>query len=306
MKVAFFGTPEFAVPTLEAILDSRHEVDLVVAQPDRPSGRGLKLRKPPVAQLAVDRGIELRQPERPIETIELLQERRIEIAVVVAYGRILPRRLIDSIPHGFINVHASLLPSWRGAAPIQRAIEAGERETGVSIMRIDEQLDHGPVFAVAKVEIGRDDLAPMMFEKLAVAGGPLLVSVLDAIEAGTAVETPQDHSRATHAAKLDKQEGRIDWSLPARRIYDRYRAFHPWPGVYFEAAGEPVRVSEAAGVTRGKASPGTILSVQDDVLHVATGEDALVIRQMQRAGRRSMSAGEVVRGLRLSEGDRLA
>lgn len=306
MRVAFFGTPEFAVPTLKAILESNHELVFAVAQPDRPSGRGMKLHRPPVAQVAIDHGVPLEQPERiDQELIGRLKSMEVAIGVVVAYGRILPKRLIESVPHGFINVHASLLPSWRGAAPVQRSIEAGEQQTGVTIMRIDEKLDHGPLFASRKVDVGPDDLAPHVFERLARAGGPLLVEVLDAIEAGVAIETEQEHSKATHARKLDKEEGRIDWTLPAKVIYDRYRAFYPWPGVYFTTRGELIRLTSVSGIEAEEGEPGQVLRQQGPTVVVATGEGAIRIEELQRPGRRSSDAGGVLRGIRVEAGDRL-
>ena len=189
VRVAFFGTPAFAVPSLEALLGSGHEVVLVVAQPDKPAGRGMALRRPPVAEVAASRGIPLLQPDRVRDEAFLggFDAARPDLAAVVAYGKILPAALLARAPHGFVNVHGSLLPKYRGAAPIQRAIENGERVTGVSIMRLDEEMDHGPVYATAELEIGPDEHTPARAERDAGVGGRLLVEVLDAIEAGTAV-----------------------------------------------------------------------------------------------------------------------
>lgn len=306
MKLAFFGTPAFAVPSLEALIDSKHDVRLVVAQPDRPAGRGMKLMRPPVAVAASAHGIETVQPERLDETIiQTLRALDVELAVVVAYGKILRPALLEAVPHGFINVHASLLPKWRGAAPVQRAIEAGENETGVSIMRIDEQLDHGPVFATARVAIGADDRAPEVFDRLAATGGELLVEVIDAIENGTSTETPQNHDDATHAAKIAKEEARVDWAKPARSIYDRFRAFYPWPGLFFEHAGETIRITDIAGVEKGDGGAGQIVSLEGESALIGTGDALLRIRALQRPGRRAAAAPDVLRGVHLAQGDRI-
>jgi methionyl-tRNA formyltransferase len=307
VKVAFFGTPEFAVPSLRRILASTHEVVLVVAQPDRPAGRGMKLRKPPVAELAMEMGIPLVQPVRirSEEMLETIGASGCELAVVVAYGKILPAALLEIPPLGFINVHASLLPKYRGAAPIQRAIESGERMTGVTIMRIDEELDHGPMFAKAEVAIGPDERAPSVAARLAEAGGRILVEQLDRIESGTSVETPQEHSAATHAAKIEKSEGRVDWERSARTLYDRFRAFDPWPGLYAEIRGEIVKLTEIALVDeRGK--PGTLLRAAGEDAIVACGEGALGLRLLQRPGKRPALAADVLRGLGIGPGDELS
>lgn len=306
VKIAFFGTPEFAVPTLRALLDSSHEVVLVVAQPDRPAGRGMKLKKPPVAELALERGIPLEQPARirTPEFREVVRASGCELAVVVAYGRILPAPLLEVPPHGFINVHASLLPRYRGAAPIQRAIEAGERVTGVSIMRIDEELDHGAVFATAEIPIGPDERTPELAARLSSVGGALLVSQVDAIESGRATETEQDHAAATFAPMIEKSEGAIDWSQPARKLYDRYRAFYPWPGVFTSIGGEMIKLTEIAPDSL-EGSPSRIVAVDGTEVVVGCGEGSLRLRTIQRAGRKPAAAGDVIRGLGLGAGDRL-
>lgn len=293
MRIAFFGTPEFAVPTLDAVA-GEHELVLVVAQPDRPSGRGMQLHAPPVAVRARELGATLLQPAKIREQafLDAVAERRPEIGVVVAYGRILPPSLLAIPPLGMINVHASLLPRYRGAAPIQRAIEAGDEATGVTIMRIDEQLDHGPMLARSVVEIGRDEHAPSLSRRLAESGARAILPVLRALASGDAVETEQDHSLATLAPKIDKSEGLVRWSDPARRIYDRYRAFDPWPGLFTEAG---VKLGDLS-VEKGSGTPGGILDLDDGVL-VAAGEEAIRIRTLQRPGKARGAAGDVARGL---------
>jgi methionyl-tRNA formyltransferase len=306
VRVAFFGTPAFAVPSLEALLRSRHEVVVVIAQPDKPAGRGMNLRRPPVAETAVAKGIALLQPDRVRDEgfQRAFADARADVAAVVAYGKILPASLLAIPSHGFVNVHGSILPKYRGAAPIQRAIENGETTTGVSIMKLDEEMDHGPVYAIAELEIGRDEHTPALAERLAAAGGALLVDVLDAIERGTAVATEQDHAAATYAPKIERAEGAVAWSEPAGRIYDRSRAFDPWPGLTAEINGEPVRLVEIARAA-SSGSPGTIVGVDGDGVVVACGEGALRLVRLQRAGKKPVPASELVRGWGLTAGARL-
>ncbi|MGZ8867976.1 MAG: methionyl-tRNA formyltransferase [Thermoanaerobaculia bacterium] len=298
MRVVFFGTPEFAVPTLDAVA-AGHEVALVVAQPDRPAGRGMKLHRPPVAARAMELGLRVVQPAK-IRTDEFLAEvaqAKPDVGVVIAYGRILPARLLEVPEYGFINVHASLLPKYRGAAPIQRAIEAGERTTGATIMRVDEELDHGAMLDVATTGIGPDERLPSVSQRLAEAGARALVRTLAALERGTAVDTPQDHAHATHAAKIEKEEGRITFAERARVIYDRFRAFDPWPGVFFESGGETIRIAEMAPVTAaGSHKPRTVISIDQSVV-VAAADGHLRLDQLQRPGKPRASAGDVARGL---------
>jgi methionyl-tRNA formyltransferase len=305
MKILYFGTPDFAVPSLRALLDSRHEVVGVVAQPDRPSGRGMKMQTPPVAALAMEAGLPLFQPPKLDATfLESARGLAPDLGVVVAYGKILRKSLLDLPPHGFINVHGSLLPKYRGAAPIQRAIEAGETETGVTIMRIDEQLDHGPMFAVSTLTIGPEERTPSLFHRLATAGGTLLVEVIDAIEEGRALEQEQDHASATHAKKIEKEEGRIVWSQPSRAVYDRFRAFDPWPGTFFEHGGEIIKVNDMKRREQSAKESGTIVELGDRVI-VACSEGALELVTLQRPGRKAAAAGDVARGLGLAVGQRL-
>lgn len=304
LKIVFLGTPDFAVPSLRALAASKHDVVLVVAQPDRPAGRGMKMQKPPVAEVAGELGIPLLQPPKiNAEFLEAVRAVAPDLGVVVAYGKILPNALLEIPPHGFINVHGSLLPRWRGAAPVQRSVEAGERETGVAIMQLDAQLDHGPVYAMGTIDIAADELVSSVFDRLAVTGGELLVKVVDEIAAGTAVAHEQDHSQATHAKKIEKEEGRVDWSLSAKTIYDRFRAFTPWPGLFAEVRGETIKFTDLAlSEEDGTGAPGEIVHVDADGVRVQTGDGVLVIRAMQRPGRRSMPARDVARALQLDRG----
>lgn len=292
MRLIFFGTPDFAVPTLEALV-REHQVALVVAQPDKPAGRGMKMQKPAIATRALEFGFELAQPAkiRDSEFLRRVEEIAPDIAIVVAYGKILPKQLLAIPKHGFLNVHASILPKYRGAAPIQRAIEAGESTTGVTIMRVDEELDHGPIFAIETTEIGRDERAPSVSRGLAALGGELLAGVLREIATGSAKETPQDHARATHAPKIEKREGLVTFSESPMNIYNRFRAFDPWPGVFFESEGETIRIldMEPSDVS---APPRTIVELEGGVV-----VDGLRLITLQRPGKPKAPASVVARAL---------
>jgi methionyl-tRNA formyltransferase len=289
MRLVFFGTPEFAVPSLEAVV-REHEVALVVAQPDKPAGRGMKMQAPAVAVRARELGLPLLQPPK-IRNEEFLAEvARIapDCGVVVAYGRILPAALLQIPKHGFVNVHGSILPRWRGAAPIQRSIEAGDPVTGVTIMRVDEQLDHGPMLRIATTDIGPDERTPDLARRLAHIGGEALAAVLR--EMPPAVE--QEHDQATHAPKIAKSEGEITFEEPAGVIYNRFRAFHPWPGISFrDLKLTEIRPAEGAGPAR------TILGIDDGGVTVACAEGAIRIVEMQRPGKARTGAAAVARGL---------
>lgn len=298
MRIVFFGTPELAVPSLDAV-SRDHEVVLVVAQPDKPAGRGMKMRAPAVASRARDLGLPLLQPPR-IRNEDFLDEIarvRPDCGVVVAYGRILPKALLDIPEHGFFNVHGSVLPRWRGAAPIQRSIEAGDKVAGVTIMRVDEELDHGPMLRIETTEIGPDERTPQLAQRLSHLGADALAAVLREVENGTAVETPQGHARATIAPKIEKSEGEITFDEPAHAIYNRFRAFDPWPGIVFrDLKLTDLRPSE------GSAAPRTLLEIGEGVV-VACGDGALRILEMQRPGKPRTPAAAVARGLGWKAGD---
>lgn len=296
MRLVFFGTPEFAVPTLEA-LAREHDVALVVAQPDKPAGRGMKMQAPAVVVKARELGLAVAQPPR-IRNDEFLGSIRAlgaEAGIVVAYGKILPAALLEIPRRGFLNIHGSILPKYRGAAPIQRAIEHGETVTGVTIMRVDEELDHGPMLRVATTEIGPDERTPALARRLAHIGAEALLEVLrDWPE-----EVPQDHQRATIAPKIEKSEGTVTFDEPARTIYNRFRAFDPWPGISFgELKLTDMRPSHESG------EPRTILSMDDGVT-VAAGEGAIRILELQRPGKPRANAADVARGLGWKVGERI-
>ena len=288
MRLVFFGTPDFAVPTL-ASLAREHEVALVVAQPDKPAGRGMKLQAPPVVVKARELGLAVAQPPkiRNPEFLDSIRALEPEVGIVVAYGKILPAALLEIPRRGFLNIHGSILPKYRGAAPIQRAIEHGETVTGVTIMRVDEELDHGPMLRIATTEIGPDERTPALAKRLSAIGADALLDVLrDWPE-----EIEQDHAAATIAPKIDKSEGAITFDEPAKTIYDRFRAFDPWPGITF---GE-LKLTDIAPAD-GSGAPRTILAL-DETVTVATSNGAIRILELQRPGKPRTPAGPLARGL---------
>jgi methionyl-tRNA formyltransferase len=276
LRIVFLGTPEFAVPTLDA-LAREHDVVLAVAQPDKPSGRGMKMHAPAVAVKAKELGIPLIQPPKIREGLDAIRAAEADIGIVVAYGKILPAALLEIPRHGFLNVHGSILPNYRGAAPIQRAIEHGETETGVTIMRVDQELDHGPLHAIARTPIGPDERTPDLASRLSSIGADAMTKTLR--DGWT--ETPQDHAQATLAPKIEKSEGAISWEQPARAIYDRFRAFYPWPGVF---VGE-LKLIELARI-----------DATDDGVVVQCGEGALRVISVQKPGKSPIRAVDFVRG----------
>jgi methionyl-tRNA formyltransferase len=308
LRAAFFGTPRFAVPTLEKLLDSRHTVCGVVTQPDRPRGRGQQVTDSPVKALAVQRGLPLLQPAKIKDPsfAAALREWRPAIGVVAAYGKIIPDDILAIPRLGMINVHASLLPKYRGAAPIQRAIIDGEAVTGVTIMRIETLLDAGAMLARATRPIGPDDTSEVVERDLAVLGADLLLEVLHQIAAGTQQEERQDFMLATFAPRLTKEEGVLDWALPAAFIHNRVRGLHPWPHASTRLDGGRIillKTRVETGTT--DAEPGTIVDVTADGIHVAAGHGGrIAIEQLQPEGRRPMSAREFAVGRRLTPGMR--
>jgi methionyl-tRNA formyltransferase len=308
VKVVFFGTPEFAVPSLQAIFDSgRHTVVGVVTQPDRPRGRHQRV-QPTEVKTATRGRAPVLQPER-IRTPEFLAALRsfqADLGVVAAYGKILPEDLLAVPPLGMINVHASILPKYRGAAPVHRAVINGERETGVTIMRVVRALDAGPMFGSVAIPIGPDDTSDAVERRLSELGARLLIDVLDQIATGRAREEPQDESQATYAPKITKEEGLIDWTLPAIDIHNRVRGLYPWPHAYTSVAGERTlilrtRVLEGTNdpVTQ---PPGTVVEVTRDAIHVTAGRGSLAVEQVKPEGRRAMTAREFLAGHPLARG----
>jgi methionyl-tRNA formyltransferase len=309
LRIAFFGTPDFAVPTLSALLASRHSVVAVVSQPDRPKGRGQRLQPTPTKVLAEAAGVPVLQPTRIREQafLDAITARAPDLGVVAAYGRILPDALLAIPRLGMINVHASLLPAYRGAAPVHRAVIAGDAETGVTIMRVVRELDAGPMMAKAVRPIGPVETSVEVEHALAELGAPLLLSVVEALAAGTAVETPQDDRLATFAPKIEKSEGVIDWSRPARGIHNLVRGLQPWPLVSVSIGGvrHLLHRTERTG-ERADVPAGTIVDATGDRLLVAGGDGELLrILAIQPEGRRVMTAREFLAGRRIPTGSRI-
>ena len=310
MVVVFFGTPQFAVPTLRRLLDSTHSVAGVITQPDRPRGRGQKITHAPVKALALERGIPVYQPDRlkPPEVADTLRGWQADLGVVAAYGRIIPEHLLTIPRLGMINVHASLLPKYRGAAPVHRAVINGDSQTGVTIMRVVKELDAGGMFAKVTRPIRPDETSDVVETALSEMGAELLVTVVDQLVSGTAREEPQDDAQATYAPRLTKEEGLIDWTRSASEIHNRIRGLYPWPHAYtfFKATRLIVLRSEVATTGATAASPGTILRVTSEAIHVATGDGELAMRDVQPEGRRAMRAHDFLLGHRLAAGETFA
>jgi methionyl-tRNA formyltransferase len=308
MVVVYFGTPQFAVPTLRRLIDSRHRVCGVVTQPDRPRGRGQKVTDAPVKALAIERGLPVVQPDRLRDpaVADTLRAWAPDIGVVAAYGRIIPDHLLEIPRHGMINVHASLLPAYRGAAPVHRAVIAGEPQTGVTIMRVASQLDSGEMFATGARPIGADETSDLVERDLSELGADLLLDVLDAIEAGTAVATPQDHAMATYAAKITREDGRIDWTQSAAAIHNRVRGLYPWPHAFTFLDGSRVIILRTHAEPAAQAGPpGTVVDVTRDALHVATGDGGrLAIDELQPEGKRPMRVRDYLAGRPIPVGSR--
>ena len=308
MRIVFMGTPDFAVPALRAVLAAGHEVAAVYTQPPREAGRGMNLRKSPVHRAADEAGLPVLTPETlkaPGEA-ERFRALQADAAVVVAYGLILPKEILEATPHGAFNIHASFLPRWRGAAPINRAIMAGDTQSGVTIMRVTEGLDAGPVCLASRVKIGPDMTAGELHDALAPLGAELMVKALAALGEGRLDCRPQNDAAATYAPKLDPRETRINWRLPARDVHDRIRGLSPHPGAWFEIAlggkRERIKVLRAAAA-KGSGPAGTLL---DDELTIACGKGAVRLTEVQRAGRKPMQAAEFLRGVKLKPGTVLA
>lgn len=307
MRVVFLGTPEFAVPSLRALVADSHEVLAVLTQPDRPKGRVGEIAKPPVKVAAQSLGIPVHQPERirRAESIELLSGIAAEIMVVAGYGQIIPQAIIDLPRHGILNVHASLLPKYRGAAPIQWAIANGESETGVTIMQIDAGLDTGDMLLKQSTAVGADETAPELSARLAPMGAELLVEAMRRIRVGTIQREKQNNAEASYAPMLKKEDGLIDWSLTARQIYNRLRGFTPWPGVYSSFRGQQLLVLRAKPVEREMLTPATLKIEKRRVFAGCGAGTTLELLEVQPAGKKRMSAEAFANGYRITEGEQL-
>jgi len=307
MRLAFLGTPAFAVPTLERILATGHTLLAVVTQPDRPRGRGQNPAASPVKEAALRLGLAVYQPERVRrpEAVEYLRALGVDGMVVVGYGQIIPQSAIDLAPLGIINVHASLLPKYRGAGPIQWAIINGETRTGVTTMRIDAGLDTGDILLAAETEIAPEETAVELGRRLSRMGADLLVETLAGLECGAIVPRKQDPAQATYAPLLKKEEGQIDWRQAAGAIHNRVRGLQPWPGAYTAFRGQTLHIwaSRVAGGAGGSSEPGSFRSLKP--LTVECGEGALELVEAQLEGRKRMSAADFANGQRLSENEML-
>lgn len=307
MRIVFAGTPDFAVPALNALVEAGHEIAAVYTQPDRPAGRGRKLAPSPVKQRALELGFPVEQPEslKSPESRQKLASHVPDVMVVVAYGLLLPQAVLDIPRLGCLNIHASLLPRWRGAAPIQRAIAAGDAESGVCIMQMERGLDTGPVLLERRIALRPDETGGSLHDRLAELGAAAVVEVLAGVEHGP-VPRQQDHVAASYAHKLSKEEARIDWRRSAVEIERLIRAFNPWPVAFISFRDSPLRIWQATvlpGVA--EADPGTVLRASAEGIDVVTGDGLLRITRLQPAGKRAMDAAEFLNGHRVEPGAQL-
>jgi methionyl-tRNA formyltransferase len=301
MRILFMGTPEFSVSVLDALVDAGHDIAAVFCQPPRPAGRGKKDRPTPVHARALELGLEVHHPKtlRTEEVQQSIRDLNADIGVVVAYGLLLPQAVLDAPTHGCLNIHASLLPRWRGAAPIHRAIMAGDADTGVCIMQMDAGLDTGPVRLRRDLTIAPEETTAELHDRLAVLGSSAIVETLASLEALPA--TPQPEEGVTYAEKIDKSEARIDWSAPAVEVDRKIRGLSPFPGAWTEIDGQRVKLL-ASRLSDGQGDAGTLL---DDALTVACGEGAVQLLRLQRAGKGAQEAEVFLRGFPLKKGDSL-
>ncbi len=308
MRVIFWGTPDFAAESLKKLLKSKHEVIAVVTQPDKPKGRGKKLTPPPVKVIAQEAGIPVFQPEKIKNNEDFYQQIKQlnpDISVVVAYGKILPKEIIELPKYKTINVHASLLPEYRGAAPIHRAIMEGKKKTGVCIMEITEELDAGDIYRCREVPITEEDDIISLHDKLAQEGAELLIKVLDRIEKGEIEKKPQEHEKATYAKPIKKEEGKIDWSKSAREIFNQIRALKVWPKAYTTFRDKEMKILEAQVLDENsEGNIGEIVDIyKDRGFVVQTGKGRILIKKVQFPNSKPISAADAVRGYHIQKGE---
>lgn len=313
-KVVFMGTPDFAVGTLKALLDSEYEVQAVFTQPDKPKGRGKAMQMTPVKEVAVEAGIPVYQPRRirEPENLEILKQYQPDVIVVVAFGQMIPKEILELPPYGCINVHASLLPAYRGAAPIQWAVIRGEKESGVTTMRMDEGLDSGDMILKETVQLEREETGGSLFEKLSATGAKLLIQTLHALEEGSAVcEKQPEESPTPYAAMLTKQMGRIDWKKSASEIECLIRGLNPWPSAYTSYQGKTLKIwaaqveedkNASARENEESPAPGTVVEVTKKTLKIQTGDGILSVRELQLEGKKRMEVDAFLRGCSVKEG----
>ena len=304
MKIIFMGTPDFAVGTLEALHEAGHEVTLVVSQPDKPKGRGHELQPTPVKAAAERLGLPVFQPVKVREATEVLEQTEADVMVVAAFGQLIPSGILHMKKYGCINVHASLLPKYRGAAPIQWAVIDGERESGVTIMQMDEGLDTGDMLAKAIVPLDEKETGGSLFDKLSEAGGRLCVETLAKLEKGEITPEKQGESPTAYASMLDKKMGNIDWNKSAVVIERLVRGLNPWPSAYTHLDGKTLKIwaCDVLPQSASKGESGEILEVTKDAIHVQTGDGILVLREIQLAGKARMDAGAFLRGYKVVPG----
>jgi methionyl-tRNA formyltransferase len=307
MRLVFAGTPEFAARALSALIAAGHDIPLVLTQPDRPAGRGMKLKASPVKEVALAHGLSVHQPEslKPESSRQAIVDAHPELMVVAAYGLILPQAALDIPTLGCINIHASLLPRWRGAAPIQRAIEAGDAETGITLMQMDAGLDTGDMLGLYPLAIDAEDDAGSLHDKLAALGAEAIVDMLPRIARGEVRRVPQDAARATYAAKISKDEARLDWNLPAIELARRIRAFSPFPGAHAMLHGAPLKIWRAHP-SAGRGEPGEIIEVSPGGTRVACAEGALELLELQQAGGKRQPVTSFLAGHALRVHDRFS
>ncbi|MCI5501708.1 MAG: methionyl-tRNA formyltransferase [Lachnospiraceae bacterium] len=316
MRIVFMGTPDFAVSTLKSLIDSRHEVIAVVTQPDKPKGRGGKMQFTPVKEVALEAGIEVYQPQKAKdeEFVKFIRKLAPDVMVVVAYGQILTKEMLDIPKYGCINVHASLLPKLRGAAPIQWSVIDGDEESGVTIQQMDEGIDTGDILLVKKYKLDKKETGGSLFEKLASFGGPMILEVLDMAEEGRLNPVKQGED-STYAKMLSKSTGKIDFSKDAVSIERLIRGLNPWPSAFAFIHGKMLKIweadvlseeeAEAAGMSDDTAEPGTITAIGKDKIVVKTGKDYLVVTSLQLEGKKRMDTGAFLRGYKLEAGEKL-
>lgn len=312
MKIIFMGTPDFSVGTLEALIAAGHEISLVVTQPDKPKGRGKAMAFSPVKETALSHGLEIYQPRkiRQPECIEYLKKYDADLIIVVAFGQILPKEILEMPKYGCVNVHASLLPKYRGAAPIQWAVINGEKVTGVTTMRMDEGLDTGDMILKREMELSKEETGGSLFDKLSKVGAELCVETVKELEQGTAVFTPQNHDEATHTTMIKKNFGMIDFSRSATEIEQLIRGLNPWPSAFTHLNGKMLKIWSAKVVTSEEsqlvipkaAEPGTILQADKRGIVVKCGQDLLVLEKVQLEGKKRMDADAFLRGYTLDTG----
>lgn len=307
MRLIFAGTPEFAALALQALIAAGHDIPLVLSQPDRPAGRGMKLKMSPVKEVALAAGLNIAQPEN-LKTEAARQpilDARADVMVVAAYGLILPQSVLDMPRLGCVNIHASLLPRWRGAAPIHRAIEAGDAETGITLMQMDKGLDTGAMLSRVALPILPDDTTGSLHDRLAALGASEIVRLLPDLAAGKIKATPQGDALANYAAKISKEEAALDWTRPAVELDRKIRAFNPFPGAYGMLDGAPLKIWRARPIA-ASGVPGRILALTEGEMHIACGDGALAVSEVQKAGGKRLPVSAFLAGHALQVGDKLA